>query len=97
MGIFRGSTAGYISRVDITFLTVSANLPPLSTTYSKEDIRETALHEIGHALGLAGHSLNPNDVMYFASASIERKISELSSRDKNTIRKLYANEHQVAN
>jgi hypothetical protein len=29
-----------------------------------EEVRLTVMHEIGHALGLAGHSPNPDDIMY---------------------------------
>ena len=33
---------------------------------SPEVVQAVMLHEIGHAIGLWGHSDNPNDVMYFA-------------------------------
>ena len=35
--------------------------------HSLEVVEAALLHEIGHAIGLWGHSDNPNDVMYFAS------------------------------
>ena len=34
-----------------------------------EIVEAALLHEIGHAIGLWGHSDNPNDVMYFASTA----------------------------
>ena len=34
-----------------------------------EIIEAVLLHELGHAIGLWGHSDNPNDVMYFASTA----------------------------
>ena len=34
-----------------------------------EVVEAALLHEIGHAIGLWGHSDNPNDVMYFASTA----------------------------
>ena len=35
--------------------------------HSPEVVQTVLLHEIGHAIGLWGHSDDPNDVMYFAS------------------------------
>ena len=52
------------------------------------DIYETVLHEMGHALGLGGHSPDPDDIMY---ASIRHGGTEgLSERDRNTLTVLYA-------
>ncbi|UCE87129.1 MAG: matrixin family metalloprotease [Deltaproteobacteria bacterium] len=46
----------------------------------------TVLHEMGHALGLGGHSPEPSDVMYGALA---QQRGGLSERDRNTLRALY--------
>jgi predicted Zn-dependent protease len=48
-------------------------------------LRQLALHEIGHSLGIFGHSNNPGDIMYH-----EKGATELSARDINTVNILYA-------
>lgn len=47
-----------------------------------------ALHEIGHVLGLIGHSRDPKDALYFGLALSEEPM-KLSARDTNTLKKLY--------
>jgi hypothetical protein len=46
------------------------------------------LHQIGHALGLAGHTCRPGDFMFYTVLPI-RLQSQLSARDISTIRELY--------
>lgn len=50
-----------------------------------------ALHELGHAIGIWGHSSDPGDVMF------ARPIAEnLSDRDVSTVRKIYGLESTTA-
>jgi tetratricopeptide (TPR) repeat protein len=75
-----------IMKVNIILLSV----PPLGTQkLSNNYARRIDLHEIGHALGILGHSKNPNDIM-FSSVMPADTISELSNRDKNTLSKIYS-------
>lgn len=59
-----------------------------------QQLYETMLHEMGHALGLAGHSPYEDDIMYYRGTS---KTDGLSERDRATLRALYAkpNGHRV--
>lgn len=62
-----------------------------------EDITATAAHEFGHALGIQGHSDDPDDLMYpsetrFFSAAGERlptPAPSVTARDLNTLRACY--------
>jgi tetratricopeptide (TPR) repeat protein len=54
---------------------------------SDDDVKKACLHEVGHMLGLNGHSSNNHDVMFFSeSPSV---WPALSKRDKATILRLY--------
>lgn len=59
-----------------------ANLPK-----SNMEIYPVILHEIGHALGLSGHSKNNNDIMYPNDFTND---VHLSNRDINTLRAIYS-------
>lgn len=54
---------------------------------TEDDIKKACLHEIGHALGFAGHSTNSRDVMFFSESPAVWPA--LTKRDKATMLKLY--------
>ena len=67
---------------------------PSGRNYSTYQIYKVALHEIGHALGMMGHSDNPDDIMYASDQHHENDIfaehvTALSRRDLNTLNFLY--------
>jgi predicted Zn-dependent protease len=51
-----------------------------------DEVKHTILHEIGHALGLLGHSDSPEDIMYVPH---QYGVAQLSSRDAETLNTLY--------
>ena len=55
-----------------------------NTELSQEEMRTVCLHEIGHAIGLWGHSPHPGDICY-PTASAQHP----SQRDINTLLRLY--------
>jgi len=70
----------------------------LDLIYAREpDVRLVVLknvvtHELGHALGILGHSANQSDMMY----SVTDEYSRISQRDLNTLIKLYNCKPDVA-
>lgn len=52
----------------------------------------TARHEIGHALGIWGHSPLPTDALYFAQVA---NPPRLSARDINTLKRIYQQPTQL--
>lgn len=69
-------------------MALRAKEPEGGFPFSENLVLTTCIHEAGHALGLSGHSPDPQDVMFFSVplADVERKVSE---RDKNTMLKIY--------
>lgn len=84
-----GLTQSYMIKNKYTgFAKISiAVYPPKSNKpFSQNQVFAIAVHEIGHALGLQGHSSNRNDIM-FPNTNIIGIYA--SRRDYNTIRRVY--------
>jgi hypothetical protein len=75
---YRYYTNGELAHADMYIGTVGNN---------SVDIRSVAAHEFGHALGIGGHSINPEDMMYPTYTSgVPLRITE---RDLNTLKTAY--------
>ncbi|WP_210404146.1 hypothetical protein [Chroococcidiopsis sp. TS-821] len=58
----------------------------LSPNQTGKYLQAAARHEFGHALGIWGHSPNPNDALYFSQV---RNPPSISARDVNTLKRVY--------
>lgn len=81
-----------ISKVRIVILTVD---PTPDSPLTTNQVQEVCLHEIGHSLGLSGHSPKPGDIMYCSMSPASARMT-LSQRDINTIRHLYEPDVHIA-
>lgn len=79
----------YVSDRNILSHRVTISIRPSQTqTY----LAAAARHELGHALGIWGHSQDPQDVMYFAQV---KSPPPISARDVNTLKRLYQQPTQL--
>jgi predicted Zn-dependent protease len=58
-----------------------------NASLTSDDMKKTCLHEIGHALGIVGHSPSNKDVMFYSNASAVWPA--LTKRDKATVLRIY--------
>jgi predicted Zn-dependent protease len=79
----------YVSDRQTLLHRVTINIRPSQTP---QYLTAAARHELGHALGIWGHSRNPADVMYFAQVRIPPGIS---AQDINTLKRVYRQPTQL--
>ena len=78
----------YLDKASIQFATIrTVDNKPVSLTA----LYNCALHEIGHSLGIYGHSSIEGDIMYSVTNDKDNNtLKSLSKRDINTINNLYS-------
>ena len=60
-----------------------------TTSIPSEQVYRVMLHEIGHAVGIAQHSNNPNSIMYKYSINDENIPQRLTDEDLKFVYKVY--------
>lgn len=83
----------FLKKMDIFFYD-SNNL---GQPFSQKEIFNTAIHEIGHSLGIMGHSSNPNNIMFMETnpnnhsyfENMRSDFQSISQCDLNTLSLLY--------
>ncbi len=71
----------YKSHIDILRVNPNTKEP-----FNDDFVLTTTMHEIGHAIGLQGHSPDENDLM----AAVNKKgAKNITKRDLNTVKRLY--------
>lgn len=91
---------GVLKRMDLTFYKTN----PRKDYFSSLEIYNTALHELGHTLGIMGHSDRKTDLMYSSNennmnmyALYRSDFQYLSPRDLRTLALLYRIEPTISN
>lgn len=90
----QGGSCGHTT---ITFLTLtlkSASMSLATTGVAPLDLQAAAAHEFGHALGIDGHSDDPEDLMYAVvchspDGDLPLPAHTVTARDLNTLRICY--------
>lgn len=81
IGGFAGFTDEYGRYAVVQLAATEVNELPVSD----KKLKRVAMHEFGHALGIWGHSSDPNDIM-----SLNEETTRPSTADVNTLRLAYA-------
>ncbi|MFA7657911.1 MAG: tetratricopeptide repeat protein [Candidatus Gastranaerophilaceae bacterium] len=80
-----------LNKMDITFYKTNN----LNQHFAEKEVYNTTLHEIGHALGIMGHSYNKGNLMYMQSNQniffnkFRSNFQMISPQDLNTLMLLY--------
>lgn len=76
---------GILQNMNILILTTNSNKKP----FSHEEMNIILLHEIGHAIGLWGHTHNSENIMYYSADKNPYFEQSITIEDINTLKLLY--------
>jgi len=82
--VYEPTTTG--NRLDVSRILVTTHYR--GREVALDQLYRTVLHEMGHALGLAGHSPSAADIMF--RSTYDSEAEGLSAADRATLRALYA-------
>lgn len=85
-----------LNKMEMKFYTQT----PEGTMFTPNQIYDTALHEIFHALGFMGHSANPNNIMFMSKNNSSKRVglkAELTEADLSTLELLYKTKPDITN
>lgn len=74
----------WIEKAEITICTSNIST---HRALKNDDVFNVSRHEVGHALGILGHSNSKTDIMY---PTMSKKLMSVSMRDTGTVNHLYA-------
>jgi predicted Zn-dependent protease len=74
---------------------VATHHPTTGEPLNNTMLLQTITHELGHALGIQGHSPNPKDLMYWSTSP--QQTGMLTQTDVNTINALYQLKPDITN
>jgi len=81
---------GHPGHLDHAAMVILTNDPTATVRMTPQRMSWILHHEIGHALGLSGHSPSPDDAMYFNCPPTSlAQYATLTDRDLHTIAKFY--------
>ncbi len=95
-----GTTVPVVQDDLLKYMDVKINVKNnLRQFFSPEDISTVLVHEVGHSLGIWGHSKYISDVMFYSADKLygDEGQKHISQRDINTLRLLYSLAPDITN